>query len=550
VFDASGGTTQKLDDQALDMLDWWVKCLKDEGVYVWMDLHVGRQFLRGDKIEGFTELAKQQGSAKGFNYVNPRIEKLMQDFASKYVTRKNRYTGQSYVDEPAVVGVLITNENDLTFHYASLFAPDKGNVVHRRMLEAMARPIAKRAGLSGPGSLKVWEAGPAKIVLSEIEHLFDKRAIDRLHSDGLRSLVATTSFWGAENLYALPPLATGDIVDVHSYGTAESLGINPHYEANFIAWIGAAQVAGKPLSITEWNVEYPNRDRFVAPLYVAAISSLQGWDAPMIYGYAQVPIQEPDNPEPWSTWNDPALTALMPAAAVMFREQHVREAQKAYRFDLTRETLYKSNTSPDTSVALRTLVEQSKLTIGLPDLPELTWDDALFPRGGSATAFTDGGHDFIPEGQSFVTSDTGQLKRDWSTGVETIDTPQSQAILGWVGKKSLALHDVSFDIQTPKAAIVVTSLDGKPIATSRKMLLTVVAQVATSPGDKLPFLSQPVEGTITIRTTASLRMIPLSPKANPGAAGKPEAIAPLRKGGEQTFSVGRGTATHWFLLAP
>src|SRR5262249_39086819 len=61
VFE-KGATTQKLDDAALDALDWWVKCLKDEGIYVWLDLHVGRQFQKGDNIEGFSELAKQQGS--------------------------------------------------------------------------------------------------------------------------------------------------------------------------------------------------------------------------------------------------------------------------------------------------------------------------------------------------------------------------------------------------------------------------------------------------------------------------------------------------------
>jgi hypothetical protein len=115
----------------------------------------------------------------------------------------------------------------------------------------------------------------------------------------------------------LPSLTAGDVIDVHSYGKAESLGTNPRYEANFVSWIGAAHVAGKPLFVTEWNVEYPNRDRFVAPLYLAAVASLQGWVAPMIYGYSQVPVQEPDKPDAYSTWNDPALSALMPAAALM-----------------------------------------------------------------------------------------------------------------------------------------------------------------------------------------------------------------------------------------
>ncbi len=554
VFDKATGTTQKLDDTALDSLDWWVKCLKDEGVYVWLDLHVGRQFTKGDNIEGFAELAKQQGSGKGFNYVNPRIEKLMQQFADSYVTRQNRYTGKTYADEPAVAFMLLTNENDLTFHFSNLLAPDKGNTVHRKLFETQAREIARRGGMPGQAALKVWEPGPAKIVLNDIEHAYDTRAIARLCSDGVKALVATTSFWGAQSLYSLPSLAAGDIVDVHSYGKAESLGTNPRFEANFVSWIGAAQIAGRPLSVTEWNVEYPSRDRFIAPLYVAAVAALQGWDAPMIYGYSQVPVGEPDKPDTYSTWIDPALTALMPAAALMFRQGHVKEAEKSYRLDLSREALYFSSSSPDTSVALRTLVERSKLTIGLPDVPELAWDDGLSAKGGSATAFTDLTRDFVPQGQNFVESDTGELKRDWSVGVETIDTPLSQAAMGWIGKRTIALHDVTFDIQTPKATVVVTSLDAKPIAASKKMLITVVAQVVASPGDTLPFLAQPVEGTIALRTKEPLRLVPLAPTDYPAAAppqlAKRKAILPTRQGDREVFTLARDAPTHWFLLMP
>jgi hypothetical protein len=550
VFE-KGGTTQKLDDAALDTLDWWVKCLRDEGIYIWLDLHVGRQFQKGDNIEGFAELAKQQGSGKGFNYVNPRIEKLMQQFADNYVTRTNRYTGKTFADDPAVAFVLVTNENDLTFHFANLLLPDKGNPIHHKFFETQAREIAKRTGIPFSAAVKTWEPGPAKIVLNDIEHQYDARAIARLRTDGVKALVATTSFWGAQSLYSLPSLAGGDIIDVHSYGKAESLGTNPRYEANFVSWIGAAQIAGRPISITEWNVEYPNRDRFIAPLYVAAVGALQGWDAPMIYGYSQVPVGKPDKPDTYSTWNDPALTALMPAAALMFRQGHVREAQQTYRLDLSRENLYYANTTPDTSAAIRTLVETSKLTLGLPDVPELSWDEGLSAKTPHASAFTDLSRDFVPPGQNFVESDTGELKRDWSLGVQTIDTPLSQAAIGWIGKRQLVLHDVTFEIQTPKAAAAVTSLDGKPIAASKKMLVTLVAQVAPSAGDALPFLAQPVEGTISIRAKQPLRLVPLSPRENPGpSSDKAKAIAGVAQGERQAFTVARGTATHWFLLVP
>jgi hypothetical protein len=276
--------------------------------------------------------------------------------------------------------------------------------------------------------------GTAKIVLSEVE--YPSIAVRSSTFAPAARAHRADQLLGAESLSS-SPLASGDIIDVHPT-VQRSSGTNPHDEANFIDWIGGAQVAGKPLSVTEWNVEYPTRDRFVAPLYVAAIASLQGWDAPMIVSYAGNPLAPPDHPDARSTWNDPALTALMPAAAMLFRGRHVREAIKTYRFDLTRENLYFERTSPETSVAIRTLVEQSKLTLGLADIPELGWDDALSTRSPDAIPFADPGHDFLPPGQTFVVSDTGELRRDWSAGVETIDAPLSQAALGWVGESTFS----------------------------------------------------------------------------------------------------------------
>ena len=107
--------TQTLDESALERLDWWIKCLKDEGIYVWLDLHVQRALKRGDHIDGFDEIRKGQDTAdlKGFNYVNASIQQAMLRFDEQYLTHKNVYTGVAYTEEPAIVGLLLTNENDL-----------------------------------------------------------------------------------------------------------------------------------------------------------------------------------------------------------------------------------------------------------------------------------------------------------------------------------------------------------------------------------------------------------------------------------------------------
>ena len=74
--------TQVLSKKALQELDWWIKCLKEEGIYVWLDLHVGRMLKVGDEIQNFQELAKGKAAAdlRGYNYVNPSIQRAMAAF--------------------------------------------------------------------------------------------------------------------------------------------------------------------------------------------------------------------------------------------------------------------------------------------------------------------------------------------------------------------------------------------------------------------------------------------------------------------------------------
>ncbi|MFX4967362.1 hypothetical protein ABTB98_19805, partial [Acinetobacter baumannii] len=75
---------------------------------------------------------------------------------------------------------------------------------------------------------------------------------------------------------------------------------NPVYGANLVHWIAAAQVIGKPLSVTEWNVSpFPTPDRHSTPLYVAASADLQGWDALMQFAYTGLPLNDRGVPSNW-----------------------------------------------------------------------------------------------------------------------------------------------------------------------------------------------------------------------------------------------------------
>ena len=547
VIDDSLPHSQSLDAEVLDRLDWWIKCLKDEGVYVWLDLHVGRRFTAGDDIPAFDELADDDqkadtGEAKGYVYFNQRLQELFEDFNAKYLNHVNRYTGVAYKDEPAIMGLLLTNENDLTGHFGNLMLADKGNPQHHARFAKAARAFAAKHGLSAAETVRTWEPGASKIFLSDREHQIYRRLIRHLRQDvGAEQPIAVGQMWGNLALSSLPSLTAGDMIDVHSYGTAEQLSVDPRFESTAPHYVASGALTGYPLSITEWNVPYPAIDRFTQPWYMASVAALQAWDAPMIYNYTQSLVQQPSRPGTWDTFADPAITGVMPAAAVMFRQGHVRPAQQHVVLMLDQENLYGASRGPGNTPALRTAVERHRVTISLPDIEALEWDEATrVPE--DAEPVRDLERNFI-EGSAQVVSDTGQLTRNWQVGYQLIDSPKSQAAHGFIGDSVLHAEQVSFAIDTAKAAVAVTALDDQPIASSRKMLLTAVARAVAGPGKGWPMRSEPVSGVLTVEAVEGLRLVPLA------ADGR--QLPPIempRTDGRYEIQLPPPHGTHWFLL--
>ncbi len=543
--------TRHLDPKSLDSLDWWIKCLKDEGIYLWLDFIYDRALAPGDGVSGgYDEIMRRQGGFYGFSYFNQDLVRLMRELQQQLLTHVNPYTKLAYKDDPVFMAFLITNENDLTHHYGNYMLPDKNNPFHNSRFTAAYRAFARQSGLPEDKLWLTWLPGPNKIFLADVEHQFNRTMIDDIRRLGSRALIATTNTWGDNPLSSLPSLTDGDVIDVHSYGDAEEMSINPRYSPNFITWIGAAQVEGKPLANSEWNTPFGTVDRFASPLYVASIAALQGWDMPALYNYAQLAILPPGKEEwmhkidKWSCYNDPLLCGVMPAAAIAFRQGHISPARSHYCLALSPDQLFNQDLNPRTSATIRTLMEQSRIAIGIPPVKELPWLKPT-PTPSGATLVTDPNHDFIPAGQTYVRSDTGELIRNWKYGIQSIDTPKTQAVIGWIGGKTLATRDATFVIQTPKAVVALSSLDGQPLAGSHSIFITAVARAVPETPNHVPYRSEPVLGVITLKTKVAGLRATTSP-----ANGQAPAAVPLKatpEGVELTLTAKSGTC--WYRLS-
>ena len=543
--DAKTPDTANLSLAMLEKLDWWIKCLKDEGLYVWLDLDTQRFLKTGDNIDHFAEISKGKPAAdlKGFNYVNTSIQEAMNRFNQKYVDHINPFTGLAYKDDPAIVTMLVTNENDATYHYGNSLLPDKSVPWHDGLYMAQADAFAAKYALSKSEVWKSWLPGPSKLFLNDLEYRFDDKMIQQLHGLGVKSPIVTTSAFGGSQLSSLPALTVGDIIDAHSYGGTGELDKNPLYGPNFIDWLAAANIVDRPLSVSEWNVQpFPNPDRDIIPLYIASAASLQGWDALMQFAYSQQPLNSRGSPSNWQSFNDPALLATLPAAALLYRRRHVREASTTYVFAPTPEQLFNQPISPLNAVALRTAAEKGRLTIAMPQTRQLPWlAESQIPPG--AKVITDPGLSVIDRNAQMATSDTGELQRNWNEGTFTINTPQTQAAMGWIGGKAINLNDVEIAVTTRNATVAVQSLSDKAISDSRAILISLGARSVPTSANQLPFHSEPVTGSLTIRAVKGLRLY-----TRTGIGENEQEIPITYEGGRYKINLDRALHSYWLQL--
>ena len=69
----------------------------------------------------------------------------MQRFAEDYVSHLNPFTGLRYKDDPAIIALLLTNENDVTHHFGNALLPDKKVPLHNAIYMARGRRVRGQA---------------------------------------------------------------------------------------------------------------------------------------------------------------------------------------------------------------------------------------------------------------------------------------------------------------------------------------------------------------------------------------------------------------------
>lgn len=98
---------ETFDPQQLDRFDYFFSALKKNGIYSDINLQVGHRYPERVRAD------KSTRSGKGIDQFQPELIEYQKKYARELLLHRNPYTGNRYVDEPAVALVEINNESGL-----------------------------------------------------------------------------------------------------------------------------------------------------------------------------------------------------------------------------------------------------------------------------------------------------------------------------------------------------------------------------------------------------------------------------------------------------
>jgi hypothetical protein len=316
--------------------------------------------------------------------------------------------------------------------------------------------------------------------------------------------------------------------------------VNDPLHSNVVG-LSRSAILGKPYTVSEVNHPAPSEYASEGIPILAAYAALQDWDGIFWYTFEhrQPSDWQAKQPSHFEFRTDPVKMTELAAGAIMFQRADVRKALETVTRSYSITQIYDSLRLPR--------AERPYFTPGFPLALPLVHGSRIASLNGPPTgAFT-----AIPPGP--VISDTKELA--WQEGLVTVDSERSQALVGNVSGH--AITHLSANVQNRFCTIMLTSLDGAPLRSARRMLLTTGSRAGntgmkwnekrTSLTDwgTAPTVIEPVTGTITLRSldgTASLTVAALD------GAGRPIGKVKVTKTGDGWDIAVGDPVTPWYLI--
>jgi hypothetical protein len=230
------------------------------------------------------------------------------------------------------------------------------------------------------------------------------------------------------------------------------------------------------MTISEWNTCLPNRYSLEGTGLMAVYGLLQGWDGLLEFGYFSPDWRQALGSGSFDMLANPPQILQFPAVAAMWHRQDVREAELIAESVYDKESVFGLDDDRKPVPIAAALIGKVGYRFGNVAQPPSAGDRRTTPDGGGATRTKDIRPYWDPD-KRIARSITGELLWNASDGFVTVNTPRTQAVIGFLAraKDFSPLQTVTLRSPTNFGAVYVTAMDGDAtIESARRLLVTAV----------------------------------------------------------------------------
>ena len=480
-----------ISDERNDFYDYLFYALARQGVYIHVDLAA-----YGVRVPRWANLEAKHGVF----FKDPFWWDAYRRCVREILDHVNPYTGRAWKDEPALLGVMAYNEQGTG-----------------------AKIAEQRNGWVKSGSQKDF----ARFSLANA--VDTERVARETGYEGLWSCYNSNPDIGA----SAARWRTSDAVcyNVH-YGHPEgnrvrqesSLSESAMYGSDF-CFGNTLRFVDRPFFVTEYSHAFWNRRRFEAALLFPSYASLNGYSAVMWHTAGTLLSVKGYKIDSFRIANSPAMRAAAFLSVCLYRRRDVKEATHTVVTSYSNDWLvahsdgWGSMDQAKISLLLKYGIACPKLkrpdrvkTAVRPDitLPPDTGDEVVdgvwFSRAKAGTApKTFSMENFVrrlrqdgvlgPDNRTdprngVYQSETGELLIDGLNKTLSVITPRTEAVCAAPANKNVRYGRLRILEQSEEGCVAVTSVDGKPLATSGRMVFLWITREAntgmkTSDDDKI-----------------------------------------------------------------
>lgn len=571
-----------LDPDQLDKLDWLIYQLKIHGVYSNINTHVSYTYPGAD----YKEIG-QFNFGKTIDQFYPPYIEMQKNYAKKLLTHLNPYTGKTYAEEPCVAFVEVNNENSLLSNWdllPGLNREHKAELIKQWKTWLNSKPDYRNKegfsddlmgiitnysnGTSETGKEMLWS------FLMDTEMSYAKEMTGYFKKElKINGLLAESQAYYSGVAGVAREAEVSDFIDMHSYWehpdfpgkswsstdwTIRNSSMVSDRSGGTLLSFGQHRVAGMPLTISEYD--HPAPSYYCAEMFpmLNSVAAFQDFDG--IYHFTfDHPYDKGRIDNFFSNAGHPLKQVFVPVGAVLFRMGAVKPGQNPVQLDLP----------PD--AVLKNLVKfGDRLRLHVSNMKYI-WDEAGAPEalislrpmnvniGGKELKLSEP----VEEPAGPWVSETGEIvwdNSDSTRAVFKVDAPSAKVAIGYIGGKSIDLGNVTIAMdQTPFnwATISITSLDGKPVEQSARILLVAAGRAEnsdwkwnenkTSLGGNWGNAPTRVEGIpamITFKNGEKFSVHALDPSGN-----QMEEVVVGKSGKDFSFGIGAQHKTIWYIIS-